>query len=500
MMKTHAISLSYALLVVSVATLALGRWNPAQGAQMSHHDLASLFFLADLIVVAEAGPQHEGTPPTRTFHVRQVLKGEGPRDATLQVIDLAPAWRLDTPAPEQAVLFLRPPHPDHAGIRVPVSGGMLLVDGDQSYRLVQENNPGPYVAVALGHDPDDVLGWERPERGLPPRELEAALTAAASRATAASQALALEEGPAQRQALLALLPPRRTFPPPMRHLVPGTYRNALAEALIAAIAASDDHAAFVDAMGRDLAYPLRHRHLSSLRATLVGARLDFLRATALDPSQPTSSRAAAVSTMALTACDVIEDTDLDTLAELAARHETWVAVAAVTTLEALSKCDQHRSDARKRLAEAAAENADGHVRVAIAQGLSNIDARRKSSSDGDPWAALFASLPRGERLPMLVMQPGPRQALPATTLDFGFRYALPSGHPQQMRQIVALAHLSDGTTQRSEPGRYHWHGRGRGLAAFDFHPPIAATVRGFSAEATFEGKGHEARQLTSPWP
>jgi hypothetical protein len=292
---------------------------------MRHHDLASLALEADAIVVAE---RTGGPDEAAVYRVVHVLAGQGLRtnDAIAiyqsgYVIDTTGErrWgagvRVDAPVSPIAILFLRAAiHPsDSAWSLVP--SGLRVFAGGRAYRFEQRSNPGPYVAVPQGRDPEDLQGvatsvqWDRPQ-------LERAIASAVERADRARAAIAARD-PAQ---ILTLLPAD-----PVTDLVDvgwhGFYEDRIAirgfDALIAAgeidaaldvhartrglrhfVAGISDSELLARAESSSAPLPRRIAALSLLDPLLTDDTLRRLIAIAHDADAPPALRVAAIRALA----------------------------------------------------------------------------------------------------------------------------------------------------------------------------------------------------------
>jgi hypothetical protein len=207
--------------VVSLFALTVS----ARAKFMQHHDLASLAFQADAIVVAErtGGPDNAAA-----YHVVNVLAGQGLRVGDAITINQASyvvgaeGWfgeRMDGPIEPIAILFLRyEPTRFPLALRRPsdpawwlVHSGLRIIAGGRAYRFEQRINPGPYFPVPQGRDPEDIHGvatgvhWDR-------AELERAIIGAVERAERARSAIAARD-PARILALFQADPVDATWGP-----------------------------------------------------------------------------------------------------------------------------------------------------------------------------------------------------------------------------------------------------------------------------------------------
>jgi hypothetical protein len=197
--------------VLAVVVLLLVLAVPARAATLRHHDLASLALEADAIVVAE---RTGGPDEAATYRVVKVLAGQRLRigDAITinqrgyfigksDAVGICFTSCVDEPIEPIAILFLHAmTSPSEPAWRL-VPSGLRVFAGGRAYRFKQLSNPGSYVAVPQGRDPEDAYGiasdvhWDR-------AELERAIANSVERADRARAAIAARD-PAQ---ILALLP------------------------------------------------------------------------------------------------------------------------------------------------------------------------------------------------------------------------------------------------------------------------------------------------------
>jgi hypothetical protein len=156
----------------------------ALAAPMEQHDLASLWFEAGEVVMADEiahGTEGADWNEITTYRVTRSWKGTLAVGAELEVFDDAydltidPTWDVSdpenprqVPGPEReprAILFLVPSAPrmiaegqfTRAGLWQKVPSGMRILADGKVYRFVQQSNPGAYEPFPQGDDPGDVL-------------------------------------------------------------------------------------------------------------------------------------------------------------------------------------------------------------------------------------------------------------------------------------------------------------------------------------------------------
>lgn len=256
---------------------------PASAAMMRHHDLASLAYQSEAVVVAE----RSGTGDSHHYRVLRSLHGPLARGQRLTLADghfiTSPRGRgIFSPPPEGAlgdrvVVFLT----RYEGRWRIVADGLRVTYGGRVYRFEQHMNPGPYVPVPQGRDPDDV----RTGASGPPVDLDGLVRMterAIRRAGAARRAIA----GADRARIRALVPPHEA--PVIRRWAPtlGFYTDAIARAALHRLAELGDVDGALTVLARTVGFASPHE----LR------RLDpaAIRARAADASAPPEIRLAAV--------------------------------------------------------------------------------------------------------------------------------------------------------------------------------------------------------------
>lgn len=296
-------------------------------APMEHHDLATLWFLAEEVVEAQEvahGFELAEWNETTTYRVERTLKGTLAVEAEIVVFDDAWSTRIESswdysdsenprqlPAPAfegRVYLFLTAAAPrmiaegryTREGLWQKVPSGMRLVAEGGVWRFEQWSNPGGYRPVPQGDDPQDVLvgSLEPNPQPLDVATFERELERARLRAEACARVLALADVRTRNALLLVLLPPPRSFPPVQAIAGGGFAADGLSERLREAIAESGDFEAYLEALGRDVRSEFQefdgHRFIDVDRA----GRLESLVAAAEDPDQPRHRRDAALRVLA----------------------------------------------------------------------------------------------------------------------------------------------------------------------------------------------------------
>ncbi len=479
--------------VVLVVAMA---WSTGSGAApMEHHDLASLWWEADHVVLAEERSRQyrvEEWNETVWYQVVEVYKGDLGPGEQVEVYDDAYRYELPmrwdfsdpqnpTPLPlpgieNRVFLFLRtsPPRLIREGVQdsgplMKVPSGMRLIADGKVYRFEQWSNPGGYAPVPQGPDPDDVLGRravvDPQPLDLPRFAVE--LEQAAARAHACEVALAIEDPAERNAALLPLLPEPRSYPPVTRMSGGGFPADALSREILGVIAHGGDLDAVVEAYGRDVIGGFRtydaRRFLDPDREARGQALLDA----ALDPARPPHQRAAALHVLADNAYALREQqrASLERAATLLADPEPAVRAATVDLLGDHAHGD-HREWALDRLVEAFAVEPDPHVRYDIARWLRTRDvkgARLDPKLTGDDALIVGAT-------------PGPAPPDDGAAVLLGLRYVIPHHAWSPQVTVHAVARAADGTEHRSAAGEPLWWGGGQDLGSalvrYPFDPPL----------------------------
>lgn len=327
-----------------LATLAasyalLGAISPAGAAMMSHHDLSSLVYDSQVVVRAE---RVGGTDDQGQYRVTRVLTGGGlAAGATVTVehtcYELHGAAYVGIrlpPLEPTTVLFLMRDPLDASALRL-VPSGLRILAGGKVYRFEQWSNPGCYVPVPQGPDPDDLEGETPPAAQLDLSRLEAAVARAVARVARVRAALALTDAAARRTALLALLPPPRDRGVPESGRGNGFFEDRLAAHLF------DDLLRAGDVVGALEVHARMHGMRPWLAREVTDERL---MAEVMAPGAPVHRRAAAVELIRLPPAEVA--TELVQLARADASPE--VRAAAYARLGALSGTSSDDDWARRK--------------------------------------------------------------------------------------------------------------------------------------------------------
>lgn len=284
--------------VVALTALVVGT-PPAQGAMMTHHDLASLVDASQVVVLAE---RTGGTDDLGEYRVTRVLAGSGlVAGATVRVAhqcyELRGAPHMGVPMPAldpTAVLFLARDPGDAAALRL-VPSGLRIFAAGRAYRFEQWNNPGCYVPVPQGRDPEDLLGASPPAAALDRGGLEAAIARAVARVARVRAALASNDVAARRTALLALWPAPRELLPEAR-VGAGFFEDGLAHRVFEELLRRGDVPTALEVLAR----------MRGLRPWLAGDVEDErLLAEARAPDAPAHRRAAAIELIRLPSAEVM---------------------------------------------------------------------------------------------------------------------------------------------------------------------------------------------------
>ena len=482
-------------LLIPILLAACSPVLPSTAAPMEHHDLASLWFLADHVVRAEpvsTQARHEEWNTTTTYRVIHVYGGELARGDEVEVYDDAyrttfqaswdwsdpehPVERMPLRKDPEEVLFLVPAPArliregllDGEGLYQKVPSGQRLLAGGRVYRVEQMSNPGAYAPVPQGPDPDDVFGWVAGWGApLTLAAFEIELDEARQKAEAARSALDLPDRTQRLAALLDLLPPPATFPGRARFPANGFAADALSRHIQHAIAAEGDVDALVEAFGRDLVPSMRgfdaRDFLDSNRAT-GGAALLVI---ACDPSRPRHLRFAALRLLAENRQALREDLDgaLDRLSSLLEDQDPWIRRTVVETL-ARQAHDEHRAGVIDDLVRHVPEERHPEVLITSGRQLRSLDAKK---SRLDPL------LREGREL-VLAVRPGPRGCETGGELILGHGYLIQHHDWSPAISLTAVATATNGAERESISTQVlvasHGQDGGRGLARYTFDPPL----------------------------
>ncbi len=481
---------------LAVVALLLTWSVPALAAPMQHHDLASLWFLADHVIVAtEVSSQHriEEWNTTTTYRADRILKGDLAAGAEVEVYDDAysgelaplydwsdPAAPVQLPVPElepQVYLFIEPSAPrlisegvtDGEGLYQKVPSGIRVLAGGGVYRVEQWSNPGAYRPVPQGPDPEEFLGLLLPSEVHPlsPEAFEVELREAAHRAQKCAMALAIED-PAERNAtLLQLLPPARTFPNPVTVPGGGFATDALSIQLQRAIGETGDLDAYLEAMGRDVVSSMWGFDGRGFLDPAREVRGLWLLEAAEDRTRPSHQRDAALRIIAdnAFALSEMEGEGIDRLGALLSEPNPWVRVAAVRALGSRGQGD-HATTVVDRLIEGARGERSPEVLMAYGAQLRTLDAKVDRL---DPILASDRSL-------VLAIRPGPRPARGGAALTFGYAFLVQHHEWSPTVTLSATAVTDAGAVRTSEDGRFvsasGGQDLGHGLVHVPFEPPL----------------------------
>jgi hypothetical protein len=202
----------------------------ADARMLAHFDLAGLALQADAIVVAvRVGPVPGAGGQVETrYRVVRTIRGAAAPGQELDLYDSL--YSLDQHAVEpEVVLFVA----RHDGKPYIVSSGMRVVERGKVFRFEQWSNPGGYVMVPQGHDPQD--NWQAGVTPIAKADFDRELAAAIRRADALV-AGKTERDPSRRRAqLLALLAAPGAAAPST-----GFYEDAIANEVQHALADAGD--------------------------------------------------------------------------------------------------------------------------------------------------------------------------------------------------------------------------------------------------------------------
>ncbi|MBI5499017.1 MAG: HEAT repeat domain-containing protein [Deltaproteobacteria bacterium] len=471
----------------------------AAAAPMEHHDLASLWFLADEIVMGEEishGTEGADWNEITTYRVSRSWKGELEVGAEIEVFDdvyrlaIEPTWDLSDPAsprridpPERepcAILFLVPSPArlieegrfTREGLWMKVPSGMRILAAGKVYRFVQMSNPGAYGPVPQGDDPQDVLaGSLEPIEPMGLEAFEDELADAKAKAERADAALALTDATARNRALLDLLPPPRTFPPRAEVPQGGFPADALSMRLreeIARAGVTDD---FLEAMGREVVGSFRTWSGRTFLEPDRSARGELLLAAALETGRARHQRTAALRVLADMPPWPAEDDENDPLVErlapLLSDADPWVRAAAVEAVAAWLGNEEWKRTATRVLQPSLQAETDPDVLIEAAWDLMG---RGMKDNLLDPL------LRRGRRL-VAAARPGPVDSASGAEVVLGYEFACRDAESQPYYVSVgAVATAADGREVRSSAEERltttTTTGAGRGISRFTFVEPL----------------------------
>ncbi|MDI1475424.1 hypothetical protein [Polyangium sp. y55x31] len=267
-------------LALLVAALLSFLAKPADAARMFHHDLASLAFESDAIVLARRGPVPQRSTGETVIEHRVLETYTGPlRPGDLVAVPydgvvLEPTWGWPRPAPgatagvlsDEVVLFLRPTGSDEAGAPPWLLVDLRIFRDGQAYRFEQRMNPGPYEPVPQRADPFDIMGDPRAGAPLDQDGLRRAIDAAVARARAAHEAIAERATHEGRRKLVDLIGPPADdddAPVPVGHV--SSWDDRIATKAIEALASTGDLDALLDGVARrvgGVSYPMLPQSVS----------------------------------------------------------------------------------------------------------------------------------------------------------------------------------------------------------------------------------------------
>ena len=482
--------------LAAAAAVLLGWSVPALAAPMQHHDLASLWFLADHVIVAtEVSTQHriEAWNTTTTYRVDRTLKGDLAPGEEVEVYDdaysseIAPAYDwsdptapVQLPAPElepQVYLFLEPSGrrliaegvTDGEGLFQKVPSGIRVLAGGGVYRVEQWSNPGAYRPVPQGPDPEEFGGMLLPNEvhPLPPEAFELELREAAHRAEKCAMVLAIEDPVERNTTLLQLLPPARSFPGPVRVPGGGFATDALSLHLQRAVAESGDLDAYLEAMGRDVVSGLWGFDGRAFLEPAREVRGLWLLEAAEDRSRPSHQRDAALRIIAENAFALsgMEGEGIERIAALLAEPNPWVRAAAVRALGSRGQ-GEHAEVVVDRLIEGARGERSPEVLMAYGAQLRTLDAKIDRL---DPVLAKDRSL-------VLAVRPGPRPPADGAAMTLGYAFLVQHHEWSPTVTLSATAVTDAGEVRSSKTGVFVSAGGGQdlghGLVQVAFEPPL----------------------------
>ncbi|MBI5490400.1 MAG: HEAT repeat domain-containing protein [Deltaproteobacteria bacterium] len=489
----------------------------AGAAPMEHHDLASLWFLADEIVMGEEishGTEGAEWNEITTYRVSRSWKGDLAVGAEIEVFDdvyrltIEPTWdwsdpenpqRIDPPEREAcAILFLKPAPArmieegrfTREGLWEKVPSGMRILAGGKVYRFVQMSNPGAYEPVPQGDDPQDVLvGNLRPIEPMDLLTFEGELADAKAKAERADAALALTDTATRNRALLDLLPPRQTFPPRAEIPQGGFPADALSMRLreeIAKTGVTDD---FLEAMGREVVGSFRTWDGRTFLDPDRSARGELLLAAALEADRPRQQRTAALRVLADMPPWPAEDDENDPLVErlapLLSDADPWVRAAAVDAVASWLGNEEWKWTAAEVLEPALRAETDAEVLIESAWDLMG---HRMKDNLLDPL------LRRGRRL-VAAVRPGPIDPASGAAIVLGYELACRDSESEPYYvSSVAVATAADGTQVRSSAEERltstNTQGAGRGISSFTFDEPLGSGTWQVALEVSISAR-HE---------
>ena len=444
---------------------------------MRHYDLTSLGLMADAVVLADPGAARTVEPyvMARSYRIVRVYAGSLTAGATVEAYDgsyaldrepggFQPAER---PFDARVVLFLvrnpasggRPNGPAYSFVP---SGVRALRDG-HVFRFEQWSNPGPYVPVPQGHDPEDVRSGATREAPLPLATFERELACALRRAAEIRTALAAPAASVRdrRARLLGFLPPVQDHLAGTGRLA-GFYEDAVANRVVASLAAEGVVDGALEAVARTLGlrpWPLRGDAITTeallARAADATAPRHVRVEALLSVWDPDGARAASVEAVSRLLSDPVEDVRI-------------AAARALGQVGRTSTGDPARTTRTKALARTAVRRAYGTetvdaVRVAVLVAAADLGlraglrpprgvARWALSVRHPPGQLLVEIAAPGDRAPTIAgvtLEPAGCQLEEAAAWNGGRiqRLLCPPGTPTPTRVIVEVT-LPNRTSER----------------------------------------------------
>ncbi len=182
--------------------VAIGLLTPsrADAKMMVHYDLAGLLLQSESVLIADRiGPVKTAQGEYTQYRVVRSLRGSRKVGDLVQVYDQhfsTAGHKLET----QAVLFVM----TYGGTPSLVSSGLRVLENGKVWRFEQQDNPGPFVMVPQGRDPQDQWGLGGAQLDL--AKLERAIAEAQKRIDAVAAAKSIADPAKRRAAVLAVFP------------------------------------------------------------------------------------------------------------------------------------------------------------------------------------------------------------------------------------------------------------------------------------------------------
>lgn len=249
----------------------------ANAAAMPHYDLGGLVAQCEAVVVADRVGSIAAAGALTRYLVRAPLRGTLRAGAEIGLDDQI--YKTDGHSIEaRVIVFLY--RRDGAWQIVP--SGLRVIERGKVFRFEQHMNPGPYVMVPQGADPEDARGAANTAQ-LGVTELERAIGDAAKRLDVVVAAANEHDATARRARLLALFPVAASrTPAPI-----GFYVDRLAERARAVLIAAGD---------LEGALMIEQRDRSHHRSDIYGSIPDLV-AIAEDTRRSDDLRAIAISVL-----------------------------------------------------------------------------------------------------------------------------------------------------------------------------------------------------------